>query len=173
MTELPSPQNDDQATGTAQLINVLPAFLHSEVKKIDHIAIAVKDIEQALRVYGSLGLIVSHTEVVQDQGVRTTFIDIGGTHLELLEPLHDDTPVGKFIAKRGQGIHHICLEVTDLPGMLEKLRAEGFDLIDPEPRLGAQGKLIAFVHPKATGGVLLELSAGLPTENLIDKPEEK
>jgi methylmalonyl-CoA epimerase len=127
--------------------------------KLDHIGIAVRDLGRAVSLYTEgLGLAVEHEEVVEDQRVRTAFLSVGETHLELLESLEPDGPIGKFLEKRGEGIHHICLEVGDLPAALDRCRRAGMRLIDETPREGAQGKLIAFVHPRSTGGVLIELS---------------
>lgn len=127
--------------------------------KIDHLGIAVESIEQALAFYRTaLGLELTHTEVVAEQGVRVAMLPVGESRIELLEPTGADTPVGKFLAKRGGGIHHICLSVDDLETALNRLKAQGIPLIDDQPRVGAEGCLVAFVHPKGTGGVLVELS---------------
>ncbi|OYT72532.1 MAG: methylmalonyl-CoA epimerase [Chloracidobacterium sp. CP2_5A] len=127
--------------------------------KIDHLGIAVESIEKALSFYQTaLGLELAHTEVVDEQGVRVAMLPIGESRIELLEPTAPDTPVGKFIAKRGGGIHHISLNVDDLEAALGRLKAQGIPLIDETPRIGAEGCLIAFVHPKGAGGVLVELS---------------
>src|SRR5205814_1912668 len=100
-------------------------------------------------------------ETVEEQGVRVAKLELGNTHIELLEPLGPDTPVGKFIAKRGTGLHHICLGVEDIEGELSKLKGQGVKLIDEKPRVGADGASIAFLHPKSTSGVLLELSQAI------------
>ncbi|MDB5078948.1 MAG: methylmalonyl-CoA epimerase [Chloroflexi bacterium] len=129
------------------------------VKKIDHIGIAVKDIESVLSFYQeALGLENLGFEVVEDQGVRVVFLPVGESRFELLEPLNDDSPVAKFIARRGEGIHHICLDVDSVSETLEEMKQRGLQLIDHEPRLGAHHKQIAFVHPKASNGVMIELS---------------
>lgn len=129
------------------------------MKRVDHLAVAVPNLEQALEFYEKqLGLKVICVEVVQEQGVRVAKLDAGNTHIELLEPLGPDTPVGKFIAQRGPGLHHVCLGVDDIVCELNVLKDGQVKLIDQEPRIGAEGAKIAFVHPKATGGVLLELS---------------
>ncbi len=125
--------------------------------KIDHIGIAVKSIDDAKIFYEAIGLFVSHVETVEDQGVKTAFLKIGESNIELLEPIDESSPVFKFLEKRGGGIHHIAIEVEDINSMLAVLKDKGFRLIDEKPRIGAHGKLIAFVHPKTTGGVLLEL----------------
>jgi methylmalonyl-CoA epimerase len=126
--------------------------------KINHIGLATESIEEALRVFGKgLGLEVSGSEDVPGDMTRVTFAPLGESRLEFLEPLGEEGPVQKFLEKRGPGIHHICLEVEDLPGILERLRGQGVDLIDQEPRPGAHGTMVAFVHPKAANGVLVEL----------------
>lgn len=127
--------------------------------RIDHIAIAVDNLEESMRFYKeTLGLDCITVEVVEEQGVTVAKFDIGNTHIELLEPLGPDTPVGKFIAKKGGGLHHICVGVDSIEDELGKLKDKGVKLIDEQPRTGADGASIAFVHPKSTGGVLLELS---------------
>jgi methylmalonyl-CoA/ethylmalonyl-CoA epimerase len=126
--------------------------------KIDHLGIATKGIEEALRFWqDALGLENVHTETVEDQKVRVAMLPIGESRIELLEPTADDSPISKFLEKRGGGIHHIAIEVPDIRAALEKLRSEGARLIDEEPKIGAEGCLVAFVHPVASGGVLLEL----------------
>ena len=124
---------------------------------LDHIGIAVKSIDAA-RIYAALGLKIDHVESVETQGVRTAFIPVGDANLELLEPLSPQSPVAKFIDKRGEGIHHICLRVTDLEAHLARLKAEGFRLINETPMPGAHGCRVAFLHPAAGEGVLIELS---------------
>ena len=126
--------------------------------KVDHIGIATPEIEQALAVWrDALGLTVDSTDEVTEQGVRVALLTIGETHIELLEPLSEDSPVGKFLQKRGPGIHHIALRVTNIREALSDLKAKGTRLIDENPRIGANGCLVAFIHPSATNGVLLEL----------------
>lgn len=126
---------------------------------VDHIAIAVKNLDEALAFYkAALGLPEIGIETVSEQGVRVAKLDIGNTHIELLEPLGPDTPVGKFIENKGPGLHHICVKVDDINSELAKLKSQGMRLIDETPKIGAGGAKIAFVHPKSTGGVLLELS---------------
>lgn len=126
--------------------------------KLDHIGIATRQIDEALSLWqGTLGLTLDHREEVTDQGVRVGMLAIGDTHVELLEPLSKDSPVGKFLDKRGPGIHHIAIRVDDIRTELAKLKSNGARLIDEEPRVGAGGCLVAFVHPASTGGVLLEL----------------
>ncbi|WP_297062592.1 methylmalonyl-CoA epimerase [Thermococcus sp.] len=126
-------------------------------KKIDHIGIAVKNLEEAIKVWEGLGLKVDEIEEVPDQKVRTAIIHIGESRIELLEPTAEDSPIAKFIAKRGEGIHHIALGVDNIEEHLKELKEKGYRLIDEEPRIGAGGAKIAFVHPKAVTGVLLEL----------------
>ena len=126
---------------------------------IDHLGIAVPSIADALAFYrDALGLEVSATETVQDQGVNVAMLPVGESRIELLEAIGPDTPVGRFLAKRGPGLHHICYRVPDIHAALDRLRAAGARLIDEQPRRGAGGHLVAFVHPSATGGVLVELA---------------
>ena len=126
--------------------------------KLDHIGIATRQIDQAMGLWrDTLGLALDHTEEVPEQGVRVGMLAIGETHVELLEPLNEDSPVGRFLDKRGPGIHHIAIRVDDIRAELNKLKTNGARLIDEEPRIGAGGCLVAFVHPASTGGVLLEL----------------
>lgn len=126
--------------------------------KINHLGIATNGIENALKFWeDALGLENVHTEVVEDQKVRVAMLPIGESRVELLEPTSDDSPISKFLEKRGGGIHHIAVEVKDIRASLARLKAQGMQLIDEEPRIGAEGCLVAFVHPKASGGVLLEL----------------
>jgi methylmalonyl-CoA/ethylmalonyl-CoA epimerase len=126
--------------------------------KINHLGIATKGIEEALKFWeGALGLENVHTEVVEDQKVRVAMLPIGESRVELLEPTSDDSPISKFLEKRGGGIHHIAIEVDDIKATLAKLKSEGMRLIDETPRIGAEGCLVAFVHPASANGVLLEL----------------
>lgn len=126
---------------------------------LDHIGVAVPSLEAALPFYVQLlGLQVSRIELVADQQVKVAFLNTGQCHIELLEPTADTSPIAKFLAKRGPGIHHICLQVQGLKALLPKLAESGVQLIDTAPRPGADNKWVAFIHPKATGGVLLELS---------------
>jgi len=128
------------------------------IKKVDHIGIAVRSIEESRKMYETLGLSVSFIEDVPIDGVRVAMIECGETHIELLEPLSEDSPVGKFLAHRGPGIHHICLASDDVRSESDRLREGGFHVLRPEPTRGAGGCWVQFVHPKSTGGVLLELS---------------
>lgn len=129
-------------------------------KKIDHIGIAVENLEEAVVRYTQLlGKGPEHFEEVEEQKVKTAFFSVGESNLELLESTSPDGPIGKFIAKQGRGgIHHICVEVEDIEATLKAYKEAGVQLIDETPRIGAHGKKVAFVHPKSTGGVLLELS---------------
>ena len=126
--------------------------------RIDHLGIAVRSIEEALPVYRALGLSESHRETVISQGVVTAFLEVGESAIELLEPSSPDSPVGRFLEKRGPGIHHVCFAVDDLEGALRDLQKKGFRLIHREPVQGAGGKRVAFLHPEAGAGVLIELS---------------
>lgn len=125
--------------------------------KLDHIGIAVKSLEAA-KIYEVLGLKIEHTETVATQKVNTAFLSVGDSNLELLEPTSPDSPIAKFIEKRGEGIHHICLRVDDIDAHLERLKAEGYRLVNEAPVPGAHGCRVAFLHPTAGNGVLIELS---------------
>ena len=126
--------------------------------RIDHIGVAVESIDDALKLYEtSYEMTLVHREVVEEQGVEAALLDIGENHVELLQPLGPDTPVGKYLAKRGAGIHHVAYQVTDIDAELERLRAAGVQLIDETPRIGIRGTRVAFCHPKSTGGVLTEI----------------
>jgi methylmalonyl-CoA epimerase len=128
---------------------------------LDHIAIAVSSLDR-IKIWEDLGLQFSpQREVVQDQGVTTAFapIDEHG-HIELLEPTGPDTPIGKFIATKGEGLHHLCFRVSDVKGKQKEMEAKGYRFLYPEPRLGAGGCWVNFIHPKSCGGVLVEISQG-------------
>jgi len=126
--------------------------------KINHLGIATKGIDEALKFWSdALGLENVHTEVVEDQKVRVAMLPIGESRIELLEPTSDDSPISKFLEKRGGGIHHIAVEVEDIEASINTLKAKGMRLIDERPRTGAEGCLVAFVHPSSANGVLLEL----------------
>ena len=126
--------------------------------KINHLGIATKGIEESLKFWSdALGLENVHTEVVEDQKVRVAMLPLGESRIELLEPTSDDSPISKFLEKRGAGIHHIAVEVEDIRASLAKLKAQGMRLIDEDPRIGAENCLVAFVHPASANGVLLEL----------------
>lgn len=128
------------------------------VIRINHIGLATEGIEGALNLFGAgLGLALSEAEEVPGDQVRVTFAPVGESRFEFLEPVGEEGPLQKFLEKRGPGIHHICLEVEDLPGMLVRMESLGIELIDKEPRPGAHGSFVAFVHPKSANGVLVEL----------------
>jgi methylmalonyl-CoA/ethylmalonyl-CoA epimerase len=124
---------------------------------LDHIGIAVKSLDAA-KIYEDLGLTIDHVETVATQGVRTAFLSAGDTNLELLEPTGPDSTVAKFIEKRGEGIHHICFRVDDIEAQLSRLKSLGYRLINESPVPGAHGCRVAFLHPAAGNGVLIELS---------------
>ncbi|HEX7708396.1 MAG TPA: methylmalonyl-CoA epimerase [Thermoanaerobaculia bacterium] len=124
---------------------------------LDHIGIAVSSIETA-RIYEAMGLSIDHMEVVESQRVKTAFLSVGDANLELLEPTGPESPVAKFIEKRGEGIHHLCFRVEDIDAHVERLKAQGFRLINETPVPGAHGCRVAFLHPAAGNGVLIELS---------------
>jgi methylmalonyl-CoA epimerase len=125
---------------------------------IDHIGIAVEDLDAAIALHAeTYGMPLVHREVVEEQGVEAVLLDVGESHVELLSPLGPDTPVGKFLAKNGPGLHHVAYRVDDVSAELERLKAEGFKLIDETPRVGIRGSSVAFLHPKASGSVLTEL----------------
>lgn len=131
--------------------------------KLDHIGIAVKNIDESLKFYSNaLGLKLDGIEIVKDQKVKTAFLALGETHIELLEATEDESPIAKFIGKRGEGIHHIAIKVENLEAHLAKLDENEVKLIDKEPKIGANNKKIAFIHPKSTSGVLLELCEDNP-----------
>ncbi len=125
---------------------------------IDHIGVAVQDIESALGLYReSLGMPLVHRETVNEQGVEAVLLDVGDGHVELLAPLGPDTAVGKFLARRGPGLHHVAYRVSDIDATLNAAAAAGLSLIDERPRTGIRGSRVAFLHPSCTGGVLTEL----------------
>ncbi|MFN7975608.1 MAG: methylmalonyl-CoA epimerase [Acidobacteriota bacterium] len=129
------------------------------LKKLDHIGIVVKNIDEVLSAYqGGLGMKVAHREVVESEAAEVAFLPLGETRLELLEPKGAGGVLPRFLEKRGPGIHHLCFEVDDVRAALAALRAAGVPLVDEAPRPGAEGCQVAFVHPKGTGGVLIELS---------------
>jgi len=129
-----------------------------KIKRIAHLGIAVKDLDAGKNLYGkNLGLALKGDEEVETQKVKVSFIGVGESNLELLIPTADDSPVAKFLETKGEGFHHLALEVEDLAAALEELKAAGVRLIDEKPREGAHGALVAFIHPKATYGLLLEL----------------
>jgi methylmalonyl-CoA/ethylmalonyl-CoA epimerase len=126
--------------------------------RIDHIGVAVRDLEGAIRLYEeTLGMPLAHRETVESQGVEAALLDVGDGHVELLRPLGADTPVGKFLERRGEGLHHVAYAVEDIDATLARLREAGLELIDSEPRVGIRNSRVAFVHPRATGSVLTEI----------------
>lgn len=128
------------------------------MNKIEHLGIAVKNIEEAEKVYTALlGSPSYKTEVVESEGVKTMFFKIGESKIELLEASTAESPIAKFIEKRGEGIHHIAYDVDDIEAEISRLQKEGFEMIHKSPKAGADNKLIAFLHPKSSGGVLVEL----------------
>jgi methylmalonyl-CoA/ethylmalonyl-CoA epimerase len=138
------------------------------IKRIDHIAIVVPDIEEAQTFYqGALGMKVTHIEEVNDQQVIVAFLPAGESEIELVEPLNDTSGVAKYLEKRGPGIHHICVEVDDLDAILVQLKTKGVQLINEQPTIGSGGKRIAFIHPRSTFGVLVELYESRPEERII------
>jgi methylmalonyl-CoA/ethylmalonyl-CoA epimerase len=126
--------------------------------RIDHIGVAVEDIDAAIELYrDSFGMELAHRETVESQGVEAVLLDVGDGHVELLAPLGPDTPVGKYMAKNGAGLHHVAYAVDDIDSALEKIAAAGVQLIDSEPRIGIRDSRVAFLHPRSTGGVLTEI----------------
>jgi methylmalonyl-CoA/ethylmalonyl-CoA epimerase len=124
---------------------------------LDHIGIAVRSIDDAA-IWRDLGLEIDHLEIVETQGVRTAFLSVGDSNIELLEPTREDSPIAKFMEKKGEGIHHICLRVDQIEPHLERLMAKGYRLVNETPVPGAHGCRVAFLHPSAGRGVLIELS---------------
>ena len=129
-----------------------------KILKIDHIGIAVKNLEESARLYEMLGIQSTGSEVVAEQKVKVSFFPVGDSEIELLESTSPDGPIARYIEKNGEGIQHLALRVDNIEAALEELKANGIRLIDEKPRYGAGGAKIAFVHPKSTGGILLELS---------------
>lgn len=126
--------------------------------RVDHVGIAVTDLEAAIEFYQrAFGVSPSHRETVEEQGVEEAMIKVGESWIQLLRPLGPDTPVGKFIARNGEGVHHIGYGVSNLTEVLDHLKVEGLRLIDEHPRRGSRGASVAFIHPKSVGGVLVEL----------------
>jgi methylmalonyl-CoA/ethylmalonyl-CoA epimerase len=126
--------------------------------RIDHIGIAVEELDTAIALHeGAYAMEVVHRETVAEQGVEAVLLDVGENHVELLAPLGPDTPVGRFLAKKGPGLHHVAYQVADIDATLDELRAAGLRLIDETPRTGIRSSRVAFLHPSATGGVLTEI----------------
>jgi methylmalonyl-CoA epimerase len=126
--------------------------------RIDHIGVAVPELGAALELYRDrFELSLAHREVIAEQGVEAVLLDVGENHVELLAPLSQDTPVGRFLARQGPGLHHVAYQVTDIEATLNQLRAAGMQLIDEQPRTGIRGSRVAFLHPRASNGVLTEI----------------
>jgi methylmalonyl-CoA epimerase len=126
--------------------------------RIDHVGVAVEDLETSISLYeGTLGMPLVHREVVTEQGVEAVLLDVGDGHVELLSPLGEDTPVGRYLARKGPGLHHVAYAVADIEATLEQLAGAGIELIDESPRTGIRGSRVAFLHPRSTGGVLTEI----------------
>jgi len=126
--------------------------------RIDHVGIAVEDLDSSIELWRErLGLELSHREVVAEQGVEAALLDVGENHVELLAPLGEDTAVGRFLAKRGPGLHHVAYQVRDIDAALESVRDAGLALIDEQPRTGIRGSRVAFINPSATERVLVEI----------------
>jgi methylmalonyl-CoA/ethylmalonyl-CoA epimerase len=126
--------------------------------RVDHIGVAVEDLDAAIGLYrDTYAMELVHREVVEEQGVEAVLLDVGENHVELLAPLGPDTPVGRFLAARGPGLHHVAYQVADIAAALGQLREQGVRLIDEQPRVGIRRSRVAFLHPKATGGVLTEI----------------
>jgi methylmalonyl-CoA epimerase len=126
--------------------------------RIDHVGVAVEDLDAAVSFYGgTFGMPLMHRETVKDQGVEAALLDVGDGHVELLRPLGPETPVGRFVDARGAGLHHVAYAVADIEAALTSLGEAGVDLIDAKPRRGIRDSLVAFLHPRSTGGVLTEI----------------
>ncbi len=130
------------------------------IKKIDHIGVAVKDLESAMELYKKLGFEIEGIEEVREQKVKVAMLPVGESKIELIEATSDDSVIARFVEKKGEGIHHIAVNVDDIEKALDSAKAQGLQLIDEKPRIGVGGKKIAFVHPKSTKGVLLEFVEG-------------
>jgi methylmalonyl-CoA/ethylmalonyl-CoA epimerase len=139
------------------------------IERIDHIGIAVRSIAESRKLYEALGLHVEAIEDIAFDGVRVAMIPCGETRIELIEPIRDDSPITKFLAQRGPGIHHVCLATDDVRTASDRLREGGYQ-VRPEPTLGAGGCWVQFVHPRSTGGVLLELSECPPSHGHSPSP---
>jgi methylmalonyl-CoA/ethylmalonyl-CoA epimerase len=129
------------------------------IVRVDHVGVAVARLDEALRLYRDvLGFILEGREVLEDLHLEVAFLSAGGTPFELLQPLLGERVISRYIEKRGAGMHHVCFEVADIEKALETCRANGLEPVDPTPRPGGRGRLVAFLHPRGTGGVLIELS---------------
>jgi methylmalonyl-CoA/ethylmalonyl-CoA epimerase len=127
--------------------------------RIDHVGVAVQDLDAALTLYErDFAIELAHRETIESQGVEVVLLDLGENHVELLAPLGEDTPVGRFLAKRGPGIHHVAYQTSDIVAELARLKAAGVAIIDEQPRRGVRNSRVAFLHPSATGGVLTEIT---------------
>ena len=131
------------------------------MKKIDHIAIAVNSLEESIKVYTSLLGVEPELETISAEKVITAIYDLNGVSIELIEPIGDDSPISRFLEKRGEGLHHVCLKVDRLQETMDELKEKGIEIIDETPKSGAGGKQIVFLHPKSTGSVLFELNSAL------------
>lgn len=127
------------------------------MRVLDHIGIAVRSLDERRKVYEALGLELSGEETVAEQKVRVAFLPVEGSRIELLEPTAPDSPIAGFLEKRGEGLHHLCFRVDDIVAAMARLRAQGLALLSAEPQTGAHGARVCFIHPKSTGGVLIEL----------------
>jgi len=126
--------------------------------RIDHVGVAVEDLDEAVALYEQrFAIELVHRETLESQGVEAVLLDVGENHVELLRPLAEDTPVGRFVAKRGAGLHHVAYQVSDIDAELQRLRDEGIRLIDEQPRTGIRNSRVAFLHPASSGGVLTEI----------------
>lgn len=126
--------------------------------RIDHVGVAVEDLDAAIELYRDrFEMPLAHRETVESQGVEAALLDVGDGHIELLRPLGEDTPVGKFLARRGEGMHHVAYAVDDIDAVLAQLKERGIEMIDQEARVGIRGSRVAFCHPRSTGNVLTEL----------------
>jgi methylmalonyl-CoA/ethylmalonyl-CoA epimerase len=126
--------------------------------RVDHVGVAVEDLDAALALHeNAFGMALVHREVVEEQGVEAVLLDVGENHVELLRPLGPDTPVGRHLARRGPGLHHVAYQVADVEATLATLRERGVELVDRAPRTGIRGSRVAFLHPRSTGGVLTEI----------------
>ncbi|MBT8270696.1 MAG: methylmalonyl-CoA epimerase [Flavobacteriaceae bacterium] len=143
------------------------------MKKIEHIGIAVKDLEASNKLFEALfGKEHYKIETVESEGVRTSFFELGESKIELLEAIDDDSPIAKFVEKRGEGIHHIAYDVEDIKAEVRRLKDEGFDILNETPKRGADNKWVVFLHPKSTNGVLVELCQEMDeTEGKLVSPE--
>ena len=138
------------------------------MNKIEHIGIAVKDIESANKIYETLlNTKVYKEEEVKSEGVKTSFLKVGESKIELLEASNDESPIAKFIAKKGEGIHHIAYDVDDIEKEMKRLKEEGFQLLNERPKVGADNKLVCFIHPKSANGVLIELCQEMKVDSSL------